>query len=413
VASLKWHESSRAYHIVFRHDGRQYRRSLGPIDEATARGMQGRIEETLSLLRLGRIVVPPGADAGDWIVSDGRRTGRRAAAKAAASPVTIAAMLATYEAELPAGAKEATTLAIERIHLRHVARLLGADTPLDAVDLAAAQRYVRARLAEKHGRLKQRPIHPYTAHKELKSFRTVWRWCADRKLVPAAPDWRLKQVTLPRDREPEPFRTMAEIRARVARGGLSAGDEKALWDALYLTGPEIRRLLEHVRSHFPDGCTYPMVAFAAYTGARRSELIRSRIEDFEFGGGHVRIREKKRVKGRESTRLVDLHPDLAATMQAWFGRHPGGQHALAGDDGSPLRPHEATARFEAAVRGTEWAVMRGIHVLRHSFASCLASAGVDQRVINAFMGHQSEQMAARYRHLFPKTRQSAILALGI
>src|SRR6185312_1304897 len=112
MASLTWHASSKAYHVVFRHDGRQYRRSLGSIDEATARGMQGRIEETLSLLRLGRITVPPGADAGDWIVSDGRRTGRRAAAaKAAAAPVTIGAMLATYEAELPAGAKEATTLA--------------------------------------------------------------------------------------------------------------------------------------------------------------------------------------------------------------------------------------------------------------------------------------------------------------
>jgi site-specific recombinase XerD len=57
--------------------------------------------------------------------------------------------------------------------------------------------------------------------------------------------------------------------------------------------------------------------------------------------------------------------------------------------------------------------MRGLHVLRHSFASCLASAGVDQRVIDAFMGHQSERMAARYRHLFPKTRKSVILSLGI
>ncbi len=413
MASLSWHESSKAYHVVFRHEGRQYRRSLGSVNEATARGVQGRIEETLSLLRLGRIAVPPGADAGDWIVSDGRRTGKKPAAGAAAAPATIAALLATYGAELPAGAKEDNTLAIERIHLKHVARILGGDTPLDTVDLAAAQRYVRARLGEVHGRLAKRPIRPYTARKELRSFRTVWGWCADPRLVPVAPGWRLKQVTMPRDREPEPFRTMAEIRERVDRGGLSAEDEKALWDALYLTGPEIRRLLDHVRATLPAGCTFPLVAFAAYTGARRSEMIRSRIDDFDFKGGHVVIREKKRVKGRESTRLVDLHPGLAAAMRDWFGRHPGGQHTLASDEGSPLGPHEATARFEAAVRGTEWAVMRGIHALRHSFASCLASAGVDQRVIDLFMGHQSAAMAARYRHLFPRTRQSAIMALGI
>ena len=125
------------------------------------------------------------------------------------------------------------------------------------------------------------------------------------------------------------------------------------------------------------------------------------------------IREKKRKKGRESARWVDLHPDFARIMGAWFASHPGGQHAIVKDDGTPLRPDEASRRFDAAVRGTEWSVMRGLHVLRHSFASCLASAGVDQRVIDAFMGHQSEAMAARYRHLFPKTRKSAILSLGI
>ena len=89
MASLTRHDPSGHYHIVFRHGGRQYRRSLGAVDEATARGMQGRIEETLSLLRLGRIAIPPVADPADWIISDGRRTGRAPAAKAAAGSATI------------------------------------------------------------------------------------------------------------------------------------------------------------------------------------------------------------------------------------------------------------------------------------------------------------------------------------
>ena len=68
-------------------------------------------------------------------------------------------------------------------------------------------------------------------------------------------------------------------------------------------------------------------------------------------------------------------------------------------------------RFETALRGTRWAAVRGFHVLRHSFASVLASKGVDQRVINALMGHETDAMAARYRHLFPQTLRSAILEL--
>jgi integrase len=98
-------------------------------------------------------------------------------------------------------------------------------------------------------------------------------------------------------------------------------------------------------------------------------------------------------------------------MKAWFSRHPGGQFTLAQDDGAPLNVELMDHRFEAALRGTEWSAVRGFHVLRHSFASVLASKGVDQRIINAFMGHQTDTMAARYRHLFPQTLRSAILEL--
>ncbi len=34
--------------------------------------------------------------------------------------------------------------------------------------------------------------------------------------------------------------------------------------------------------------------------------------------------------------------------------------------------------------------------------------GVDQRVIDAFMGHQTAEMRARYQHLFPASRRRAI-----
>ena len=52
-------------------------------------------------------------------------------------------------------------------------------------------------------------------------------------------------------------------------------------------------------------------------------------------------------------------------------------------------------------------MLRGFHVFRHTFASLLASEGVDQRVIDAFMGHSTE-IRARYQHLFPKDRKDAI-----
>ena len=55
----------------------------------------------------------------------------------------------------------------------------------------------------------------------------------------------------------------------------------------------------------------------------------------------------------------------------------------------------------------------GFHTYRHSFASNLAAAGVDQRIIDEFMGHQTEAMRKRYRHLFPKNRRSAIESFSL
>jgi integrase len=75
-----------------------------------------------------------------------------------------------------------------------------------------------------------------------------------------------------------------------------------------------------------------MFCFAAYTGARRSEMLRSEIQDFDFRAGKAMIREEKRIKHRSSFRWVDLHPELTKAMTDWFARHPGGKYALMKDD---------------------------------------------------------------------------------
>ncbi len=74
----------------------------------------------------------------------------------------------------------------------------------------------------------------------------------------------------------------------------------------------------------------------------------------------------------------------------------------------------------AADAGTPWCLDNkkdwfriGFHSYRHSFASNLAAAGVDQRVIDEFMGHTTEAMRKRYRHLFPKDRRSAIESFSL
>jgi site-specific recombinase XerD len=78
--------------------------------------------------------------------------------------------------------------------------------------------------------------------------------------------------------------------------------------------------------------------------------------------------------------------------------------------GGGLSPNEVHHHFKHVVRGSPWGVVRGLHCLRHSFVSCLASAGCDQRIIDEFVGHQTDEQRQRYRHIFPECKVDALRA---
>jgi integrase len=75
---------------------------------------------------------------------------------------------------------------------------------------------------------------------------------------------------------------------------------------------------------------YPMFVLAAHTGAPRSELMRSRVEDFDFDSKTVVIREKKDKLVQTTYCRVLMSPLLAQVLSEWFARHPGGMYAFAG-----------------------------------------------------------------------------------
>jgi site-specific recombinase XerD len=54
----------------------------------------------------------------------------------------------------------------------------------------------------------------------------------------------------------------------------------------------------------------------------------------------------------------------------------------------------------------EW--IRGWHVLRHSFISICASEGVDQRVLQGWVGLLSATTHKRYTHLIPSREREII-----
>jgi integrase len=247
----------------------------------------------------------------------------------------------------------------------------------------------------------------------------------------------------PKSDEKPAFQTREEIKRQVA--GISPQKADELWECLYLTLQEIDRLLAHVRDHASHPWIYPLVAMAAHTGARKSELLRMRVGDVDFVGEIVVIREKKRAHDRRTTRRVPLSTGLAAILKDWLKVHPGGPYLFAQAEevfrskkrshttghlwkdrpGAiearlggvierqrpgilPLTEDEAADHLKRTLAGSEWGVVRGYHAFRHSFISACASRGIDQRLIDEWVGHQSEEQRRRYRHLYPSVQSTAL-----
>ncbi|MGH9806973.1 MAG: tyrosine-type recombinase/integrase, partial [Terriglobia bacterium] len=321
---------------------------------------------------------------------------------------TLAAMFEKYQTTFTAGAKEAITRRMEDVHIKHLSRIIGGDTPISAVTAGTVQQFIDARSRETY---KGHPIKPKSIKKAVATLRFVWNWSHRQGYVPMK--YPTCETVYAKEKQAEPFRTYAQIKAIIARGnGFTKRRLRELWDGLFLDPGEVAEVLEIIRKKTRAGWLYPFLVVAAHTGARRSELFRARIEDFDFDAKLVLLREKKRSRERETHRTVDMTPFVASALKRYFATlHPGGEVTFCSEANAELTDRQAWRAFRTAVKGTKWEVLRGYHAFRHSFASNLAAAGVDSRVICELMGHQTAEMEARYRHLFPAQRRAAVMAV--
>ena len=334
-----------------------------------------------------------------FLLSDGKLNGQPQTPPA--RQLTLGELLTLYQETLTEGAKAATTLATERTHVKHLRAALKPTTPMDALTKAVIQAYADART---------RKAKPVTVKKEVATLGFIWRWGVERGHVLTPPP--SLTLTYRKQAEKEPFRTWEEIEAILAAGHVTPAHEEELWGSLYLSESQIREILEHVRATSPHTFMLPMVAFAAYTGVRRSELVVSQRSDFDLAAGQVLIREKKRKQTRGgSYRHVPLHPALIEILTAWFAIHPGGTLTFCRHPGVCFTWNSARKYLRRALDGSQWAKIGGWHTFRHSFASNCARRGVPQAHIDSWMGHQTEVMRERYRHLFPHDQRQSIARL--
>jgi site-specific recombinase XerD len=410
MASLQC-RSTGLYMLAFRFQDKRILRSLETDKESEALRLKSLVEERLKHLREGILRLPAGATADDlWQLV--RHGGSVVELPRLIEKVPLSVVADRYLAAYPAGAKEEKTLATETSHLNNLRRVLGDRTPLNAIRAADLREYVNVRLSEDGNRGGK--IKPDTVRKELQTFRLAWQFAKGEGYV--AGDCPLVHVRLPKKRRRPPFQTWEQIETRVARGGLTDHQIAQLWDCVYLRRAEVASFLDHAWKisrrlpRFPF--IYPALYFCAFTGARRSEMFRCQIDD--VADGLVNIHEKKRDREYDfSYRSVPIVAELRAVLDDWLAGHPGGQFMFCKNGGQPLDDRTSREAFKAITKNSRWSILRGYHVLRHSFASNLAMKGVDDRIVRKLMGHQSEEMTLRYQHLFPEKQIDAINVLSL
>ncbi|HYV39715.1 MAG TPA: tyrosine-type recombinase/integrase [Gemmataceae bacterium] len=394
-----------AYYCTFRFQGRRYYLAFGKLTESQAQARAVEVDETLDLIERGRLAVPEGVPLEDFVVAGGKVL----AVSAKQEKITARQLFDKYLTTHANGTIEQNSLVTVRTHLNQLIETFGERFRIQALTLINLQQHVDRR--------RKKGISPATLKMEMATGRACWNWAVHSGLIKGA--FPNRGLRFPKDEEKEPFRTFAEIEAIIAAENPDDARTDALWESLYLTRPEVEELLRYVQGHATLPWVYPMLAFAAYTGARRSEMLRALVTDIDLEAGVVGIHEKKRVKGKRSTRTAPITPKLTEVLRDWLSIRPKAAHLFCQaervtrsktrrDGPTALTTNEAHDHFRRTLADSKWKVLRGYHVLRHSFISALASEGVDQRVIDEVVGHQSEEQRKRYRHLYPGVMREAI-----
>lgn len=171
---------------------------------------------------------------------------------------------------------------------------------------------------------------------------------------------------------------------------------------------EVTRLLRAVRER-----RYQMCLSTLYScGLRLQEGLHLQLGDLDGERHLVHVRHGKGNKDR----YVPLPDPLLVQLRVFWrshrhptwvfpGRAPAGQASAA-----PMSPDGVQRAMQAARVASGITKPATVHTLRHSYATHLLEAGVNLRVIQAYLGHASPTTTALYTHL---TRQVEDRVVGL
>lgn len=166
-----------------------------------------------------------------------------------------------------------------------------------------------------------------------------------------------------------------------------------------LSVEEVQRVLNGVRQPRYKVCLSVIYA----CGLRLLEGTHLQVQDIDSGRMLVHVRGGKGNKDR----YVPLPQPTLEQLRRYWATHRDPVWLFPGREWSgwtraepaPLDESSLQKAFKAAVQASGIQKQATIHTLRHSYATPLLEAGVNLRLIQSYLGHNSLSTTALYTHL--------------
>jgi integrase len=160
----------------------------------------------------------------------------------------------------------------------------------------------------------------------------------------------------------------------------------------YLTDPEALRLINACPKDFRE-----LVTAALLTGCRYGELAKLRVIDVDLQAKLIHVRKPKGSKPR----TAHLPDEGVTHFKALITGKPSDALVLTRADGHPWGKSQQARPLGEACKNASITSAINFHILRHTYASRLAMAGVQMSVIAACLGNSEAICAKHYAHLCP------------
>ena len=396
MASLRRRKN--VYQVRFYYKGQKGQVSLGRVQQKQAKSALRQVEARLASLQSGLDELPEDVSLEEYLLHGPQ------AEPAPESRGTIHDMIARYrEAHRPPAKAESTTKT-ERTHLNRFAAYASESGLTDPGDITREdiEDHLQQFLDEPSTRRKGKTTSPNTVNRHLRTLKQLFAYGAEHGWTEENVCRRIGEC----ESVESELRFMAkrEIQEAIERGGMTEDEIREMWRYRYLPQGETREFLDYLYDAHLG--LYPLLCGYACTGARCSELLRLEWSDVDLPRRKLWLRSRKQSRRtRETSREMPISDRLYAALRQQH-QETGAQRYVFGGE-HMFGSRTIYNRVTRTLRGSEYADIR-LHCLRHGFASNLAAAGVDDRIIDKLMGHTTEAMRRRYQHLRPEQTESAV-----